>query len=247
LKAQNPNRLRNNTQLTLYSTPPHSCAYFANHQATTIFLDPFFQDNSVVYSYLSERGFRRSGQFLYRPHCQNCEQCISVRIPVHSFEYHRNQRRIWQKNQDLKVIPAAGYFKREHFELYQRYLAQRHKNGGMDNPTPESYIHFLTCDWSYTIFYEFRLQGKLLAVAVVDLLDDSLSAIYTFFDPNYAKRSLGVYAILWEIEESKRLDLKWLYLGYWIKNCQKMSYKANYHPLEYYYQKRWQKEEMIDL
>jgi len=247
LKAPNHSDLRKNTQLTLYSTPPHSCAYFTDHQATTLFVDPFFQDNSMFYNYLSKQGFRRSGQFLYRPHCQQCQQCISVRIPVHSFKPRRNQRRIWQKNQDLTVSAVGSYFKQEHFELYQRYLTHRHKNGGMDNPTPESYIHFLASDWAYTTFYEFRLQEKLLAVAVVDLLDDSLSAIYTFFDPDYAKRSLGVYAILWEIAESQRLNLKWLYLGYWIKDCRKMSYKTDYYPLEYYYQKKWQELESVDV
>jgi len=247
LRASNPNELSKNANLTLYSTPPHSCAYFTGQQATTVFVDPFFQDNLAIYSYLSKQGFRRSGQFLYRPHCQRCEQCISVRIPVHAFKAHRNQRRIWKKNQDLTVSPVASYFKQEHFELYQRYLLHRHKNGGMDNPTPRSYVNFLTCNWANIVFYEFRLHGKLLAVAVVDFLGDSLSAVYTFFDPDYSKRSLGVYAILWEIEESKRLNLEWLYLGYWIKNCKKMSYKTNYYPLEYYHKKQWQRKEIDDF
>ena len=246
MKPSNPSKLREKTQLVLYSTPPHDCAYFKDRQATTVFVDPFFQDNSTIYTYLTQQGFRRSGQFLYRPQCQQCKQCISVRIPVHAFKQRRRQRRIWQKNQDLVVQAITSHFKQEHFELYQRYLQHRHKNGGMDNPTSESYVSFLTCNWAYTVFYEFRLQGKLLAVAVVDFLDDSLSAVYTFFDPDYAKRSLGTYAILWEIAESQRLGLKWLYLGYWIKNCRKMSYKTDYYPLEYYFKNQWRMKDVDD-
>jgi len=116
----------------------------------------------------------------------------------------------------------------------------------MDNPTPNGYINFLTSDWSETVFYEFRLKKQLVAVAVVDHLQNSLSAVYTFFDPLFQERSLGVYAILWEIEETKRLKRDYLYLGYWIKGCQKMSYKIEYQPLEFYSNGIWQHVDSLE-
>lgn len=136
----------------------------------------------------------------------------------------------------MEVSTVGNQFKLEHFDLYCRYLEARHRGGGMDNPTPESYMQFLTSRWADTLFYEFRLHRQLVAVAVVDIFETGLSAVYTFFDPNAYKRSLGAYAILWEIEETKRLQRHWLYLGYWIKSCRKMNYKIEYYPLEYYHQ-----------
>jgi arginine-tRNA-protein transferase len=156
------------------------------------------------------------------------------------FKPRRSQRRIWKKNQDLTISAVAKQFNGEHFDLYCRYLAARHSGAGMDKPTPESYMQFLTSSWSMTVFYEFRWQRQLLAIAVVDQFDKGLSAVYTFFDPDYPHRSLGVYAILWEIEQTQHLQLDWLYLGYWIKECQKMCYKIEYQPLEYYFNGRWQ-------
>jgi arginine-tRNA-protein transferase len=209
------------------------------HQATTVFIDPRFHKDLVLYETLSQHGFRRSGEHLYRPHCHGCSACIPVRIPVQTFTPRRSQRRIWEKNKDLTVIATTHAFELEHFNLYRRYVNSRHKGGGMDNPTPEGYLQFLTCTWADTVFYEFRLQQQLLAVAVIDYLGSGFSAIYTFFDPECANRSLGVYAILWEIEEARRLQFDWIYLGYWIKECRKMSYKTEYQPLEYYWQGHW--------
>jgi arginine-tRNA-protein transferase len=149
---------------------------------------------------------------------------------------------VWRKNEDLTVSLVAPVFKSEHFDLYCRYQNSRHEGGGMDNPTPKNYIEFLTSNWSRTGFYEFRLDEQLLAIAVVDRLKTGLSAVYTFFDPDYSARSLGAYAILWEIEKAKLMNLDNLYLGFWIKDCQKMSYKMQYQPLEYYSQGKWQKQ-----
>lgn len=229
-----------NTHFNLYATPPHQCSYLPTLQAMTVFIDPHFPKDTSLYNTLSQHGFRRSGEHLYRPHCHNCEACIPVRLPVRLFKPRRSQRRIWKKNQDLTVSAVAKQFNGEHFDLYCRYLAARHPGAGMDKPTPESYLQFLTSSWSMTVFYEFRWQRQLLAIAVVDQFDKGLSAVYTFFDPDYPHRSLGVYAILWEIEQTQHLQLDWLYLGYWIKECQKMRYKIEYQPLEYYFNGRWQ-------
>jgi arginine-tRNA-protein transferase len=146
---------------------------------------------------------------------------------------------VYQRNQDLQVTAVAPLFKLEHFKLYCRYLETRHRGGGMDNPTPDSYMQFLTSTWAETIFYEFRLNKQLLGVAVTDHFDRGMSAVYTFFDPDVSERSLGTYAVLWEIQETQQLNLDWLYLGYWIAECRKMSYKTAYQPLEHYHNGTW--------
>ncbi len=226
-------------QPALYLTVPHACAYFPERRATMLFADPRHPAQDSVYEALINIGFRRSGDFVYRPHCQHCTACVPVRIPVHAFKPSRGQRRVWRKNQDLTVKPCEPVFRSDHFELYQRYQAARHPGGGMDDPDPEKYIDFLTSAHTRSCFYEMHLDGKLLCVAVVDRFTDAFSAVYTFYDPEQSRRGLGVYAILWEIAEAKRLGLAWLYLGFWIKDCQKMDYKADYRPLEVYRDQRW--------
>ncbi|HIE00981.1 MAG TPA: arginyltransferase [Thiotrichaceae bacterium] len=231
--------MSNRRVFDVYMSQPYPCSYLPNRMATTVFVAPFVSKTSLLYNRLSQHGFRRSGNDIYSPHCEDCQACLAVRLPVKHFTPRRSQRRVWRKNQDLKVSAVAPTFEPEHFNLYSRYLADRHKDGGMTNPTPEEYIGFLTSTWSKTVFYEFRLEKQLVAIAVVDSVENGISAVYTFFDPNYSERSLGVYAILWEIEEAKRLNLEWLYLGYWVDECQKMSYKIEYQPLEYFYQGAW--------
>ncbi|MEM7019773.1 MAG: arginyltransferase [Pseudomonadota bacterium] len=227
------------SQINLYATPPHECSYLPSRQATTVFLDPHFPKDSRLYGLLSRQGFRRSGEHLYRPHCRECQACISVRVRVNEFEPTRSHRRTWKKNSDLVVKPTAPRYRPEHFRMYAQYISQRHRGGGMDNPTPDSFMQFLTSHWADTTFLEFRKDEQLIAVAVVDRLDNGLSAIYTFYDPSQQHRGLGTYAILWEINEAKKLGLEYLYLGYWIEECDKMNYKNNYKPVEYYVGGEW--------
>ncbi len=231
-------------KIHLYPTPPHECTYLDNRVARTVFIDPKLPQRANLYDRLSLHGFRRSGHHIYRHDCQNCTECLSVRVPVQEFVPRRSQRRVWRKNEDLTVSLVPPKFDAEHFELYCRYQNTRHEGGGMDNPSPKAYIDFLNSNWSKTGFYEFRLNGQLLAIAVVDRIKNGLSAVYTFFDPDYSSRSLGAYAILWQIEKAKRLKLANLYLGFWIKDSQKMAYKAEYQPLEYYSQGKWQKQKV---
>jgi arginine-tRNA-protein transferase len=231
--------MNNQAHFNLYATPPHECSYLPERQATTVFIDPHFPKDAALYDTLSQHGFRRSGEHLYRPHCHGCDACIPVRIPVHAFQPRRSQKRIWRTNQDLTVKQRIATFQAEHFNLYCRYLNARHRGGGMDNPTRESYHQFLISSWADTIFYEFRWQEQLVAVAVADIFENGLSAVYNFFDPALTKRSLGVYAVLWEIEQTRQLGLESLYLGYWIKECQKMNYKTEYNPLEFYRHGVW--------
>lgn len=232
---------RQAVKLHFYTTQPQPCSYLSNRQSTTLFADPQATLDSAIYGQLIEQGFRRSGEYLYRPDCPTCSACMSLRIPVTEFIPNRSQRRTWQRNRDIEVTALPPRYSDEQFRLYQRYIHSRHRGGEMDNPTPESYLTFLTSSWSDTIFYGFRLEQKLLAVAVADQLRTGLSAVYTFFDPEYAAHSPGNYAILWLIQEARRRNLPWLYLGYWIKECPKMAYKNRYQPFEIYQNGSWQK------
>lgn len=226
-------------KLGFYATPPHQCSYLSEKEAITLFADPNFPKNVRLYSALMNYGFRRSGTHLYIPKCENCNACISLRIPVNEFFLTRKHKRILVKNEDVCVKEKPAEFNSRHFELYEKYLSARHPGGGMDNPTPESYMEFLTANWSETIFFEFSLNNNLIAIAVTDVLDDALSAVYTFYDPNFANRSLGKYAILFQIIHTQLLERKWLYLGYWIENCKKMQYKSEFKPQELFYNSAW--------
>ncbi len=226
--------------MTFYLAQTTACNYLPGQYATTVFLDPKTPKSTSLYTALSTHGFRRSGKEIYKPHCRSCDACIPVRLPVARFRPTRNQRRAWGKNQDLTIKTRAAAFDPDHYALFRKYVEQRHAGAGMDETSPRQYIDFLTSPWSETVFYEMRAGEKLLAVAVADVLTDALSAVYTFFDPESPARSLGRFAILFEIEQAISLGFQWLYLGYWIEGCQKMRYKNEYQPLEYYRGQRWQ-------
>lgn len=226
-------------RLKFFATQPHDCSYLPEEQATTLFLDPSQPMDVHVYADLSEMGFRRSGDHLYRPHCQQCSACVPARIPAARFIPNRQQRRILKRNAELEVTAVRPIFTEEYFDLYRRYIEQRHADGDMYPPSREQFSTFLVRDLPFCWFYEFRLHGRLLAIAVCDLLPNGLSAVYTFYEPEEERRSLGRYAILWQIGETVRRDLDAVYLGYWIKNCQKMSYKTQYRPIELLINQRW--------
>ena len=204
-----------------------------------MFADPHFPKSMRLYSALMNYGFRRSGPHLYIPKCEQCTACISVRIPVEKFRPSKTQKRIIKKNKNLSITERRAEFRQDHFELYKKYLLARHPGGGMDNPTPASYMDFLTTSWAKTTFLEMRTEGNLDAVAVTDVLEDGLSAVYTFFNPQLTNQSLGKIAILYQIFHARVLGLKWLYLGYWIKDCNKMNYKSEFKPQQLYYKNAW--------
>jgi arginyl-tRNA--protein-N-Asp/Glu arginylyltransferase len=226
-------------RLKFYATQPHPCSYLPDEQATTLFLDPSQPMDAAVYADLSEMGFRRSGEHLYRPHCDQCSACIPARIPAAAFIPDRQQRRILKRNADITVHGVQPQFNEEYYALYATYIEQRHADGDMFPPSREQFATFLVRDLPFCRFYEFRHEGRLLAVAVTDLLPNGLSAVYTFFDTHEERRSLGRFAILWQIQETARLGLDSLYLGYWIKNCRKMNYKTEYRPIELLVNQRW--------
>ncbi len=225
--------------LKVYTTYPHSCSYLPEQEATTLFVDPRTPMSGTLYSQLSLLGFRRSGSHLYRPNCGSCSACIPARVPVKRFEAKRTQRRTFKRNADLSVVELEDINSDEIFSLYRRYIEARHHDGDMYPPSRDQYQSFLSSEWGVTRFYGFMLDGELVGVAVADQLDDGLSAIYTFYDPELQERSLGTFAVLWQIECTKELGLDYLYLGYWIKECQKMAYKIQYRPLELYINGSW--------
>lgn len=226
-------------RLKFYATQPHACSYLPDEQATTLFLDPSQPMDGQVYADLSEIGFRRSGDHLYRPHCQKCTACIPARLPSSGLVLTRQQRRIIKRNADLTVRAVKPVFTDEYYGLYATYIETRHADGDMYPPSRDQFNTFLVRDLPFTYFYEFRLAGRLVAVAVTDVLSNGLSAVYTFYDPSEERRSLGRFAILWQIEEAARLGLGAVYLGYWIKNCKKMNYKTEYRPIELLVNQRW--------
>jgi len=225
--------------LQFFLSPPHPCSYLRDQEAATLFVDPQASMDMTTYQHLSRAGFRRSGEYVYRPHCEACNKCIPVRIPVAKFCPNRRQRRSWNKNQDLQLSIHNAAYHDEHFALYRRYMQARHPGGGMDNESPDAYHRVICAQWSESKLFEFRLSGELLAVAVVDSGLDGLSAVYTFFDPEAARRSLGTYAVLSEIAQARQQDLRWVYLGYWNPDSAKMAYKTDYQPLEYFDGQKW--------
>lgn len=227
------------SNLKLFATQPHPCSYLDDQEATTLFIDPEAPVDQALYTQLSRMGFRRSGPHLYRPHCAQCQACISCRIPVASFRPNRSQRRCLKRNRDLTLTFVPHIDTDEHYALYEDYINNRHKDGDMYPASRAQYRTFLSREWGLTRYLEFRLRDRLLGVAVCDRLQDSWSAIYTFFDHRHKRRSLGMFGILAQVEEAHRLGLDYVYLGYWIKHCQKMAYKTQYRPLELLVNRRW--------
>lgn len=228
------------SKIKMYATHPHPCSYLEDREATTLFIDPAVDIDAIAYQDLTELGFRRSGKHYYRPHCQSCSDCIPARLPINVFEPTKRQKRIENKNKDLNVQTINCIAGDEYYQLYAKYIETRHENGDMYPPTPEQYQQFLVRDTQFCAFTEFRDGEKLIAVSVRDNIADSYSAIYTFFDPDYNSRSLGSYAIIWLIRLAQAEKRQYLYLGYWIRNCRKMSYKIEYRPIELLINGRWQ-------
>lgn len=232
--------------LRCYLTLPHPCGYLSEREAVTLVVDPATGIDRALYSRLIQRGFRRSGDLVYRPHCAGCAACISLRVDTTAFRPNRSQRRVWRCNEDLDCQWREPVCDEEHFRLYVRYLAGRHTGGGMDDPTPENYRSFLLAENLETVFLDCRFAGRLVCTAVLDVLDDGLSAVYTFFDPDLPGRGLGVYAILRGIAETRRRGRPWFYLGYWIAGCRRMNYKDRFRPYQIYRNGAWRASSQSD-
>ena len=233
----------NTRHLQLYITAESPCSYFDSRMSSNLVPDPEMRLNMPIYNQLIQHGFRRSGAHCYRPHCGNgqsgCTACIACRIPVDSFIASRSQKRCLRTNLALTRTVVTADFSDEYFDLYRRYLNSRHTDGSMSDPAEDDFKHFLYSNWSETQFLELRLDGKLVAVAVTDIVSDGISAVYSFFEPEMSKHSLGTYCVLKQIEYCRELGLDYVYLGYWIKDHPKMHYKNNFKPLQLYQDEQW--------
>lgn len=219
-------------RIKLFQGTENSCGYLPDRKAINIYADPHHPNPGGVYNQLISRGFRRSGEFIYRPGCSSCNACVPVRILVNECRLRRTDRRNLKLNSDLMVRYCKAGYTPEYFNLYQRYLASRHAGEGMDNPTPEDFERFLLNPWGDTVFIEIRLNDQCVAVAVTDATSSGLSAVYTFFDPEMTKRGLGRFSILQQISLSAEMNFEHLYLGYWVEGCNKMEYKSDFRPQE---------------
>ncbi len=218
--------------LHFYLTAPYSCSYLPGQAARSQVAMPALMIDAPVYSELVQHGFRRSGTYIYRPQCDACQACVPLRVLTKSFQENRSQRRAWAQHANLDATLHPLQDSAEYYQLYQRYQRVRHKDGAMDSDDHASYQNFLLRSHVDSLLVEFRENGLLRMVSIIDLLSDGISSVYTFYDPDLPRASLGIYNVLWQIRLCRKLDLEFVYLGYWIKNSRKMAYKTKYQPAQ---------------
>lgn len=218
--------------LHFYLTAPYPCSYLPDLKARSQVATPSYLIDTALYSQLIKHGFRRSSSHIYRPRCDTCCACVQMRVIAGQFKANRSQRRAWTQHRQLDATLHTLQDKPEYYALYQRYQRARHMGGGMDDDDHDTYQTFLLQSHLDTLLVEFRDEGILRMVSVIDLLADGLSSVYTFYEPDLPRARFGVYNVLWQIELCRKLSLEYVYLGYWIKNSRKMSYKTQYQPAE---------------
>lgn len=234
------------TELQFYATAPYPCSYLPGKTARSQVATPSHLIHADLYGELVNAGFRRSGLYTYRPYCDECNACTATRIPVKRFVANRSQKRSWKKHAELDIRVLNLGYQEEHFQLYQHYQNERHAGSDMDQDDQNQYMQFLLQSRVNSRIIEFRDgpndtdPGRLRMVSMIDILEQGISSVYTFFDTSNTSTSYGSFSILWQIQQALELDLPYLYLGYYIQNSEKMSYKAKFQPIEGLVDDHWQ-------
>jgi arginine-tRNA-protein transferase len=236
--------------LRFFLTAPSPCPYLPGKRERKVFTALDGVDAEALHDALTHAGFRRSQNIAYRPSCEGCEACVSARVPVEQFEFSRRWRKIMTRNSDLARSLVRAEASREQFQLLRRYLNSRHADGGMADMTFGDYAAMVEETAVRTHIVEYRhtsgaRRGELAAAALVDVLGDGLSLVYSFFDPDEAKRSPGIYTILDHIQQARAAGYNHVYLGYWIPGSEKMDYKAHFKPLELLLGGEWRPYEPV--
>ena len=227
------------SKVTVGLTQSFDCNYLSEQKEQLLVIRDDRCHCDWVYEQLMTKGFRRSGNEIYRPHCPSCTACESIRLSANEFAPSRSQKRIRSRNNGLFKMTFSTVADEQCYPLYQKYINLRHKDGSMYPASKEQYAGFLFCDWLDTRFIHLWHEQKLIGVAVTDVLPKSMSAIYTFFDPDYEKYSLGTFFIIKQMELCEQLNKEYLYLGYQIDECKKMAYKTKYKPYQRLIRSQW--------